>query len=256
MVKPHALAAPRPPHVSLGSDHVTLSRFPPRSCMIPPRHHSFIATTRKLSTCILTIPTTSLPKPKSPNFGTPTLHHVLLRHISRANRHHLSTHCRLVRLYRPYMISLTFCSDEMASIKTGCCTADCLINILLCMLGYIPGLLHAWYIIAKFPEHDYDRVDDVERQGRVTYYYVSHQPGQNQRSAGQRNYGTQSGARAPAVPANKPQPQQQSGTARIADVPDATGPSSSSVGAGSSERGAPPSYSDVVRGDNKIQSQD
>ncbi|KAF2635911.1 UPF0057-domain-containing protein [Massarina eburnea CBS 473.64] len=29
------------------------------------------------------------------------------------------------------------------------CGADFLINILLCVLGWIPGVIHAWYIISK-----------------------------------------------------------------------------------------------------------
>ncbi|ODQ52204.1 cation transport-related protein, partial [Saitoella complicata NRRL Y-17804] len=36
-------------------------------------------------------------------------------------------------------------------IKAGFCTADLLINICLCVLGVIPGLVHAWYIIGKYP---------------------------------------------------------------------------------------------------------
>ncbi|KAH7400141.1 hypothetical protein BKA64DRAFT_707827 [Cadophora sp. MPI-SDFR-AT-0126] len=33
-------------------------------------------------------------------------------------------------------------------IKTGC-SCDLLINILLCCLGWIPGVIHAWYVIGK-----------------------------------------------------------------------------------------------------------
>jgi len=33
-------------------------------------------------------------------------------------------------------------------LKTGC-GADFLINILLSILGWIPGCIHAWYIISK-----------------------------------------------------------------------------------------------------------
>ncbi|KAK6457258.1 uncharacterized protein RJT20DRAFT_93631 [Scheffersomyces xylosifermentans] len=38
-------------------------------------------------------------------------------------------------------------------IRRGFCTSDSLINILLCMLGYFPGLIHSWYIIAKYPPY-------------------------------------------------------------------------------------------------------
>ncbi|KAK4508305.1 hypothetical protein PRZ48_002043 [Zasmidium cellare] len=34
------------------------------------------------------------------------------------------------------------------AIKAGC-GADLLINILLCVLGWLPGVIHAWYVIAK-----------------------------------------------------------------------------------------------------------
>lgn len=122
-------------------------------------------------------------------------------------------------------------------VKRGLCSADSLINILLCCLGFIPGLLHAWYIIAKYPEeeYDYERVPDSEN--RVTYYYVSHQPAQ-------RNYGTQGGPQGQPKPSRAPQ------------VPEHSRPAAGpSVGAGSEEAGAPPSYSDVVKGDNKVQSQ-
>ncbi|KAB2108521.1 hypothetical protein AG0111_0g3573 [Alternaria gaisen] len=34
------------------------------------------------------------------------------------------------------------------AIKRGC-AADLFINIALCILGWIPGVIHAWYIISK-----------------------------------------------------------------------------------------------------------
>ncbi|KAG7804073.1 hypothetical protein KL944_000942 [Ogataea haglerorum] len=47
-------------------------------------------------------------------------------------------------------------------IKRGLCSADMLINIALCLLGYVPGLIHSWYIILKNP--DMLNYDDLERQ--------------------------------------------------------------------------------------------
>ncbi|KAF8590816.1 UPF0057-domain-containing protein [Ramaria rubella] len=43
-------------------------------------------------------------------------------------------------------------------VKTGC-GPDILINILLWILGWFPGVIHAWYIIAKYDGaiYDYDR---------------------------------------------------------------------------------------------------
>jgi len=128
------------------------------------------------------------------------------------------------------------------------------------MLGYVPGLIHAWYIIARNPERDYDYepIQDVEG-ARVTYYYIRHEPNR-------RDYGTQQGqgqghnrpAPLPPKPQDRPaQTGNGSGEGSNRPAPPPPGqPQGPSVGAGTEEPGAPPSYSEVVRGDNKIQSQD
>ncbi|KAK6200064.1 uncharacterized protein RJT21DRAFT_120967 [Scheffersomyces amazonensis] len=38
-------------------------------------------------------------------------------------------------------------------VKRGVLSADFWINILLCILGFLPGLLHSFYIISKYPYH-------------------------------------------------------------------------------------------------------
>ncbi|KAJ0114713.1 hypothetical protein N8I77_001092 [Diaporthe amygdali] len=137
-------------------------------------------------------------------------------------------------------------------VKCGICSADSVINILLCVLGFLPGLLHAWYIIAKFPEPDYgnyERVGDSEN-GRVTYVVVQQDENgrRSQRPRGQgqpkptrqgnMNYGTSPTNNAGSSSAR---PQQQQGYAN---------------GEGSSaDQAPPPSYAQVVMGDNKIQDQ-
>lgn len=140
-------------------------------------------------------------------------------------------------------------------IKCGVCTADSLINIALCCLGYLPGLLHAWYIIARNPEYDYDYepIDNEQGSGeRVTYFYVAH----NQQEAGQPGQTNYGGT------ANQPPkgPQQQSGVVSTASAPSGSGP----AGPSSSSRqhhvpggeNAPPTYADAVKGDNKVQTDD
>ncbi|MCJ1225045.1 hypothetical protein MMC12_001694 [Toensbergia leucococca] len=134
-------------------------------------------------------------------------------------------------------------------IKRGICSADSLINILLCCLGYIPGLIHAWYIVAKYPESDPDGYENLEygnagqgpaRGDSVTYYYVNQE---QSRAAGrggrevrtergpQRGYGTNEGAGAGApAPAAQTQGQPQAG-----------------------ENAIPPSYEQAVGGDHKVQ---
>ena len=111
-------------------------------------------------------------------------------------------------------------------VKRGICSADSVINIIFCVLGFIPGLLHAWYIIAKFPdeyEYEYEQLPDRERQPRRVVYVVQGQPQGQPRPQRQRQtgYGTQQDAVA---------------------------------GGSSHDQSVPPSYADVVAGDNKVQS--
>lgn len=109
-----------------------------------------------------------------------------------------------------------------------------MINILLCCLGFLPGLFHAWYIIAKFPEPPYEYESLPQEGGRVTYVYVQSRRGQDCRGParqGGMSYGTQSG--------NQSQPRQQGG--------------SSAAAASDEQGGVPPSYADVVAGDHKVQ---
>lgn len=53
-------------------------------------------------------------------------------------------------------------------IRTGICSCDSLINILLCFLGYFPGLIHSWYIIAKYPPY--------HKETQTYYIYLSQRP--------------------------------------------------------------------------------
>ncbi|KAL7934380.1 hypothetical protein V8C35DRAFT_280121 [Trichoderma chlorosporum] len=131
-------------------------------------------------------------------------------------------------------------------VKCGICSADSLINILLCVLGFIPGLLHAWYIIAKFPEppYEYEAIPNENGGGRVTYVYVQSPHGAHcqqpkpQDNQGRMNYGTTSQQHS----SPSPQPQQQG---------------AANSGEGSSEnQGVPPSYAEVVAGDHKVQTRD
>ncbi|KAG6049381.1 hypothetical protein E4U39_006173 [Claviceps sp. Clav50 group G5] len=118
-------------------------------------------------------------------------------------------------------------------VKCGICSADSIINILLCCLGFLPGLIHAWYIIAKHPDPPYEYESLPQEGGRVTYVYVQSPPSH----PGGMSYGTQG----PKQSQSQPQQQHQLGTS-------ATG-----AGASHGDVGVPPSYADVVAGDHKVQ---
>merc|ERR1711964_540019 len=145
---------------------------------------------------------------------------VLRRYLPRPHRHPLSPSC---------------CLGQMRHLFS-----DSLINICLCMLGFIPGLLHAWYIIAKHPEHDYDSVPNDAESGRVTYIIVDG----NRRVAKPTRPQASSGGYGTTAPMAPPLHQNQNGTWN------------NNAAEGSSGGAVPPTYAEAVKGDNKIQTRD
>ncbi|ETS82613.1 hypothetical protein PFICI_04489 [Pestalotiopsis fici W106-1] len=130
-------------------------------------------------------------------------------------------------------------------IKCGICSADSIINILLCMLAYIPGLLHAWYIIAKVPDdYEYSNVPDAERGHQVFVIHTTDGRQQQQQPQAQQ-------------PQRQPKPQHQPGMNYGTARNQGNGSSSTAAQAGSSTQNeyepAPPSYADAVKGDHKVQ---
>ncbi|KAI1103135.1 hypothetical protein F4804DRAFT_311147 [Jackrogersella minutella] len=110
-------------------------------------------------------------------------------------------------------------------VKTGLCSADSIINILLCILGYIPGLLHSWYIISKFPEsYEYEPVPVDSESGR--------RPKPNASSPTRLNYGGTAGSSS------------------------ANGGEAGSSSSHPDDGRAPPTYAEAVKGDNKVQTHD
>lgn len=132
-------------------------------------------------------------------------------------------------------------------VKCGICSADSIINICLCMLGFVPGLLHAWYIIAKYPESDYDSIPQDAESARVTYVIVQQPNGSQQRVPANsvRPLNTGYGTTATTAP---PVHQDQNGTWNNSGP--ATGGSSGGAAA------PPPTYAQAVKGDNKVQTRD
>jgi uncharacterized membrane protein YqaE (UPF0057 family) len=179
---------------------------------------------------------------------------VLLRHLPRRPSHPLPTSAWYVPLPKPPPSYDSLLTPRTVWVKRGLCSADSIINILLLLLGYIPGLIHAWYIIAKFPDedYDYDAIPHHDSEGggyrrggeRVRYIIIdrtdvrSAKPqNQNQQPQQGPNYGTQGGQ------SSRPAPQQQ-------------GVTSAGNGEGSADGAVPPSYAEVVAGDHKIQTRD
>ena len=124
-------------------------------------------------------------------------------------------------------------------IKRGICSVDSLLNILLSCIGWIPGLIHAWYIIARFPEPDlvYEAIPEEGPGGRVTYYYVSRQPAPQ----GPPTTGQPDGGRAHR---DLQRAGNQYGTLNQGPPPN---------GEGAADGTVPPTYAEAVKGDNKVQ---
>ncbi|RFU32060.1 hypothetical protein B7463_g4260, partial [Scytalidium lignicola] len=141
-------------------------------------------------------------------------------------------------------------------VKRGICSADSLINILLCMLGFLPGLLHAWYIIAKYPEPEYLLLPQDAESARVTYIIVQGSDGSQRRVPMNSNSNSRTngcvapnqgyGTTAPMAP---PVHQEPNGTWNN-NAAAGGEPSSSNAGP------PPPTYADAVKGDHKIQTTD
>lgn len=156
---------------------------------------------------------------------------------------HLLRVCVFPSLLKNYVQNNTF----VVWVKRGICSADSLINICLCVLGFIPGLLHAWYIIAKYPELDYDLIPSQDaEQGHVAYIIVQSPNGSRTRVAKSnvRPTGPPAGGYGTTAPMAPPVHQSENG-------------SWNNNGAEGSSGGAvPPTYAEAVKGDNKIQTQD
>jgi hypothetical protein len=118
------------------------------------------------------------------------------------------------------------------------------------MLGFLPGLLHSWYIIAKYPDLDgYEIVTGDAEDGRVTYVFVQPSPGPRPNPYGptpHAGYGTL----AQQKPLDAPNVHQQQNGTWGADAGTENG------GEGSANAVAPPTYAQAVTGDNKVQTQE
>ncbi len=168
---------------------------------------------------------------------------------------------KLTLPFRYPLVSIQYIDTNMPQVwvKRGLCSADSLINIALCMLGGVPGLIHAWYIIFKYPDpyEEYSHVGggggggDPEG-GAVTYYYVRHRPSsegvrqqyhhhQSPPPPRHQSYGTTS---APASASMPPVPEDEQH--QVAGQPGGAGPAAGD--------GVPPTYEQAVKGDHKIQS--
>ncbi|KAK3940321.1 UPF0057-domain-containing protein [Diplogelasinospora grovesii] len=142
-------------------------------------------------------------------------------------------------------------------VKCGICSADSIINILLCMLGFLPGLLHAWYIIAKFPEPAYDYAGPRDQESGHVYVFV-HEDGrrtQHQHPVAnkpQQHHGMSYGTTTNNTAGSSSAPAQGQGVpAPVQPIPQ-QGPNDN--GEGPSDGPPPPSYAQVVAGDHKVQS--
>lgn len=78
-----------------------------------------------------------------------------------------------------YIFALLF-PPVAVLFRSGCCSSDFLLNILLTLLGFLPGLIHAWYYISitspmrKDTEHRYyyqQGWTDSQRHNRPPHHH-------------------------------------------------------------------------------------
>ncbi|KAI5952108.1 hypothetical protein KGF57_004200 [Candida theae] len=134
-------------------------------------------------------------------------------------------------------------------IRRGICSKDSAINILLCILGFIPGLIHAWYIIAKYPPYSH------QAESKVYYVYRNDlenqtprdHPHQHQHHHHHHHHqGHSSHHHDQSHITEEPVNQPVFGYGSVVEG----GNIGSSAKIGQPQSGAPPSYSEV---DNKVQ---
>lgn len=153
------------------------------------------------------------------------------------------------------------------AIKRGLCSCDFLLNVLLCLIGVLPGLVHAWYIVLKYSEerlryealHGRDGHGDAEAPRHVFVYGAAGQgPIAAPAQLGvQRSTGTFAGAAYAPVPAQNGVQQQgknhtsSHGHAQVAanggPIVDygATSNSGAPGAAAAGQNDAPPAYTPV-----------
>lgn len=110
-------------------------------------------------------------------------------------------------------------------IRRGFCSQDSLINILLFILGYFPGLIHSWYIIAKYPPYT------ITQESKVYYIYRGNPDLENQLPPQNNCHHHHHHHNGPVV-ATEPTP---------------LAPPSTSYGAINQEEPAPPAYTELDR---------
>ncbi|KAK3951527.1 hypothetical protein QBC32DRAFT_371052 [Pseudoneurospora amorphoporcata] len=144
-------------------------------------------------------------------------------------------------------------------VKSGICSADSFINLLLCVLGFLPGLLHAWYIIAKNPTPPFDyggaaydaNESGVRGEGGQRIYVFVH----DQNQTGDSRHHCQQAAHKNQQP--KRQGNMNYGTTTAGQhAPQDSGIAHAGPSSGDNHAAPPPSYAQVVAGDHKVQTQD
>ncbi len=131
-------------------------------------------------------------------------------------------------------------------IRRGFCSADSIINIALCCLGYIPGLLHSWWVISQYPESyiEYDYIDEEAQTYRGRPQVVCNHPPQPHP---QPHYNHSSNyVQSPVV---RPKPQQPQYTAPIIQNQPTT--SYGSINQDNEPSGPPPTYNEVIQEQDK-----
>lgn len=166
-------------------------------------------------------------------------------------------------------------------IKRGICSADSVINLALCCLGFVPGLIHAWYDrfsppTLPFPLHHLPKSDPLvalcplipihtDNCVYVRRYIIakypepsdSYEPIPSEAENGRVTYyyvsGQGQGAQGAPPQGGRGQwsaPQQPQGYGTV------SAPTTQGVGngeGGSNQSGVLPSYEQAVKGDNKVQ---
>ncbi|CUS23308.1 LAQU0S09e01860g1_1 [Lachancea quebecensis] len=126
-------------------------------------------------------------------------------------------HCFTVSDLILYIVGF-FIPPVAVLLRSGCCSSDLLLNILLTMLGVVPGMLHAFYYITM--------TSPLRREENRYYYQSGWEDGRRSRHQGS--------------------PGASEGEHVVREEPSAVTPLMPNTGVGKPASGAPPPYTESV----------
>ena len=91
------------------------------------------------------------------------------RYPSQRRRSTSSTETNMITCGDLFLLFIAILSPPLTvGIRRGCCSADFIISTCLWTLGILPGIIHAWYIIAHSMQYELRYKDGRDKSRRIS----------------------------------------------------------------------------------------